>query len=653
MKRLFLSILLFSLAFTNFGLAQGELFRVDTTTNFLNEKYNLSYDYKLVRKDTVRHGHFFLHKPIFHNEEDSFMTFKNIEGWYNEGNLDSIWSISNGKIQPVGEGVFKDSKYSFQVSGSETISQIVYRKGEPTSSWSVFDRTIEYSEVKDTVFSLCVKRPNELGHKVIEIQKDRESLTYIIDSNGSPTGTWVYNEKLDKGIHQRKWFYKNQQLIKKEINRSDTIVEISFIQDAPEGQDIVKTEIELDYDYFEIIDIIASYVSPEGFRYISRQRPSVPLLTSAKNKLLESENYFRGLTGDVNYYEGAVKLKTYPYSNKEIEQLETISNNVTKIISQIDTIESDPQVNLASLSSDVVLRYLAVLKYFKTDMISPFLNLVELYDDEKLIYLVRDDKLLNRFQYDSLINIETQSEDGTPFEIFSMKASKGDDNQSALEKIIAYSGNLLKEVNLITDSLDSYLFELKREENLVALEKDLLKKYENNKELCEIIITDQINDLAGYDVQKVILDFLDGELSSYSKLEKVDMKMKKVEPLIDCMSNIERLLYTIENVPENIQIVEDGYTRTVFNPYTFTNMDEKIKQPIYRAFNQSLMPYIFDQVRGMKCESVRAVDRNITNLFEGMVDLLKKDTKKLERRVRRMSDPQKIADLLEIKIDAN
>ena len=653
-RKILLLLLVITFAFNYTSIAQKEIITTEGKKEFMADEFNIKYDYYLSDGDTVFHGKYTLKKPVIETEESKYFEFLNFSGWYHKGKLDSIWEISSGIVKSVGEGVFSDYKYSFKVSGTEMLARVEFKEDSLIQNWNIFEWSIVESEIQDTLLVLSLKETSNEDELCIHVYKPGEYMDIYVNREGSPLGTWLYNSSLEDGIHIRKWFFEEGQLIKKEIIKSDTAVVIETLQEVEVDIDFEIEKLAMDNEYFRILDIIAMYNSPEGSRYITKERPSVKLLKETKYRLLETDDLFFQLTGKDNYIDGFAKIKRYPYSKEEKSLLDRISKNKQEIEEKIDITIADPQISIAKLSTNEVLRFITLLSHLKEQTLMPINEILRHYDDGALEYIVRDTRILQKFELKEAVEIQIETEDGdelSPYVLEGFSYDKG--SLSSLAIIHAYSQFIADKVSQIEDSLDYYISELKREENLVALESELIKKYENNKELCESIITDQINEVAGYDVQKVILGFLDGELSSYSKLENVDKKMEKVEPLIDCMSNIERLLYTIENVPENIQIVEDGYTRTVFNPYTFTNMDEKIKQPIYKAFHQNLLPYIFDQVKGMKCESVRAVDRNITNLFEGMVDLLKKDTKKLERRVRRMSDPQKIADLLEIKIDAN
>jgi hypothetical protein len=80
-------------------------------------------------------------------------------------------------------------------------------------------------------------------------------------------------------------------------------------------------------------------------------------------------------------------------------------------------------------------------------------------------------------------------------------------------------------------------------------------------------------------------------------------------------------------------------------------MDEIVKEPIYRSYTRVIMPALFNNLKEMRPEKVQSYAKNFEILFEGMIEILKTDTRKVERKIKRVSDAQKAAGILNFNLE--
>jgi L-fucose mutarotase/ribose pyranase (RbsD/FucU family) len=304
------------------------------------------------------------------------------------------------------------------------------------------------------------------------------------------------------------------------------------------------------------------------------------------------------------------------------------------------------------VSTNKVAELKNVLEDINNFFLHPTKEILSLYDKGQLKFFERDHlvqykiNLVNKSAINQIFKTDSLSKN---YELRSNLNFLS--NQTNLSKLSKFMAVLENELNLIEENLKEYLQEMKEEEKLVELEKAMLAKYERTKYLADSLITGEHDNFAGINVADAIINFADAELSTYSNLPSAEEKTQAIESLINCFSRTEELIYTINKAPESIYKINDAYTKEVFNPYTFTNMEEKSKPSIYKAFNKFLLPGIFQNMQHLTCDNMNAFQANFKILYEEMIDLLNEEnTNRMERKVKRAKTPAKASEILEMEL---
>lgn len=645
-------VVLFVLFFFCLGIKAQKLERYEGTRVINNIEFILSYEYFIEDRDTILHGEYILNEPIHVNDETAYFNFLSVRGNYTNNKVDGCWVVRSGTLRPVGGGVFSDYSYSFKVTGREQMAKGVFKNGRGDGKWQFYEWELSESEIVDTLFYTDLVSATDTSLGCISIRRGaKEHFSAYFDKNGLADGTWAYNSSEQDNPHVRTWKFEDNHLSKKEILKNNRKYTIDYNQEGANKS--IKEEMILDSSYFEIVDLIASINDPEPFLKSLESRPTIPFLRQALDRIHQVDSILFMITNIRISGELTAKVIKIPYQESEIAIFDAISDNLKKIDSESNLILTDPQINIAKLSTWEVARYLAVLKHLKTDATQSYRALLDLYSNGSLEYIHRGEKLFKTLSFQTSFEIDSISGDGHKMANYHFHDTNLDLQDVELSTLSSYTQAILTEIKIIKDSLDFFIYELRKEENLVGLESALIKKYEELKHLNDSIITIEFTSIAGFDLNKTLLTFMDKKMGDYSRLESIQEKMRRVEPLIDCFNKLERSIKTLENVPINIGIIDEGYTRTVFNPYTFSNMEEKVKMPIYRSFKELLLPGVFENLQSLTCDEIPSNEENFINLFEGMIELLKRDTRKEERKIRRITDKQKATDILGFNLTFN
>jgi hypothetical protein len=80
-------------------------------------------------------------------------------------------------------------------------------------------------------------------------------------------------------------------------------------------------------------------------------------------------------------------------------------------------------------------------------------------------------------------------------------------------------------------------------------------------------------------------------------------------------------------------------------------MDERVKERVYRAYENILLPKLLQQIQNFdNCANFDKYNQNFKNLYRSMILIRDRDTKEAERLLRRETNPTEIAKILNIEL---
>jgi hypothetical protein len=80
------------------------------------------------------------------------------------------------------------------------------------------------------------------------------------------------------------------------------------------------------------------------------------------------------------------------------------------------------------------------------------------------------------------------------------------------------------------------------------------------------------------------------------------------------------------------------------------DMDERVKERVYTAFENYLLPYLLKQIKeNISCSKIQKNGENIQTLYDRMLAIRDEDTRDQERALRREKDVDVILQILNVK----
>ncbi|WP_310682581.1 hypothetical protein [Salibacter sp.] len=607
--------------------------------------YEVKFDYYFSEGDTVLDGNF----DAFHQVESgrAEYDYTSLNGKFTANKLDSKWLIKTGIFEPEGNGVYNDYTFSFNVNGNEFKAEVFFDEGKETGNWKFYDCEIRNSKISDTTLKGNVSYVNNSINK-FSFYNSSNSLVGELDSGSLAKGKWQFELFSDGEKTLKNWVFKNGHLAKVEISKEGQVLTIPLLDSA--GFNGFEETKELDRAYLEILKLKIAIQKPDVFEKYNQLVGHNELYFQFLDQYNKIDDLIFPLRDNTIFPEIKVNISRLPYLDKEEVSLKTIIKNHEKSGEIINSVLDDPQVNIASISDEEIARYRAVLKSIRKGFYSSQKSFIELYQNNYLPYFDRNEVVDFKFDLQKVIEIKSDSISKD----YLLKANydhleKADLSQ--LKKLELYSENILKDLELINSNVDAFVSKYKRKKKLVDIESELIEKYDSVKYLNDSLITAEHNSFAEMNVNKAIAHFADSSLKVYSALTDENEKMKRAQMLLNCYQKTEDLIYTVHQSTDNIYKINDAYTREVFNPYTYTNMEEKAKPSIYNSFSNLLLPGIFHNLNRLNCHNINQYRNNFSVLFNGMMNFLKEEnTNRVERKVKRADNPREAAEILNLEL---
>ncbi|WP_222707155.1 hypothetical protein [Pontibacter qinzhouensis] len=631
-------------------LAHGQETKVFQDHVFLNgEVYQANFNYYVNKKDTLYHGPFALSKEVEEAIGNANYKYAALNGHFNRNVADGNWAIRQGTFSSAGKGVYNDNAYIFKINGNEFIATGNLEKGRKNSPWQIYEWQIANSNIVDTLFSAQLPFQNDNLQGDLRLYYKGEYLEGSLDSKQFTDKRWSFyiTDANGKKVLLKEWVFRDNQLVSKVLYENGQAFELNIQQANNQQAKII--EIPFDENYLKIIDLKASMNNPElydKYRGVDKVRD---LLFTIINKLQVVDSLFVPVSKVSLSPVLKTRVEVFPYAEAELPLYKAAQKNTQEAANIMLAVNKDPQVLVASTAIEKAAFYYSTLHAVENQLLAKNRTIIENYENGNLQYLNRNQLLKSTIAVPATIQVPFVYNNDTTHTSYNLVHVKIDPNQEPAQQFKALSETLLREIKHLKDSLDTYVQEIRRDEWLVESEAALLKKQADIRKLSDSLLHEQHDKLAKFQVKTVLLGFTQQLMTEFNGLG-LQEKNQQVEATLNCLQQVENLILNLENVPENSYMVRDAYINKVFNPYTFTDMEEVVKEPIYNSFTDVLLPGVFSNLQKLSCQNITAYNQNFDRLFEGVLQALNRNTRREERQIKRTDKPAKAAEILHINL---
>lgn len=637
--------------------------------NTYNGKYSLSEDlsgtaqfgYFLQRNDTIYNGPFQFKSSIRENEDGELVGVEYL-GEYVDGKKSGRWNYRYQTIVPGEAAVLEGMELVQKISGEAHTVSGDFKNGQPHGNWQFTRHRIENSRATDTLFSVTSKFVEGTINGATHGYSHRTQFSSNFDESGRLHGSWKTIHTLEGNVELLEIREYEHGVFKAhyfELLGEQFSVHYAGIDQHPENDetwvDVPFREENINHLIFIIQDFEKpAEVSKPDELEIGRMRE----LISESNELLsQALNAFHTHRQDRIWHHnaenmlmnsGMMRIREFSLTPEQRKKLKESQNKVSDTERIITNFFEDPQIDIGKHSYHELNYFSAVFDvYFKN--LRKLNNTLEIISDPSFKYVNLDaafDVLKPSFDYpDSVI---FQFKDEGHSETYTIPRVEG--NPQPIAFLHAHISQVHREVIVIEEKVGKIVEKYKKQSQLTENEEKLVEKRDSIVDLFRGDLAPQRFNEYHQKLSEKIEIRVNEWFENYAELN-LEVKLNRLEPLLECFDEVLLLYEQLAKIPLRLNDIDELYTRTVWNPYTYTDMDERIKERLYRAYEQIILPTIWEDLQsGIECGKITEKGNNYQRTYQKMVELREQDTKELEREIRRINSYSALAETLSLSL---
>lgn len=589
------------------------------------------YSYKLNHQDTLLHGTFQMegsNLPALLSGEGSYFSF---EGAFQQNKPNGQWSFEFGDYTASHLTKVDTHQYQLAINGIQQQAKGTLQDGQPEGKWRQRVQHMEASKPRELIFESEITFKQGIPQQSFRMESAKQVLLGRFKRNGLAHDVWTLYSNLEIAEN---WYFQEGRLDKIEIQQKEGIKTVKIFNPTTTE----TTLITLDARYFRLLEVWQNLAGLSDSISNGRVADLLTLNTSKYEKVSKIINEW----SDSNFrFAPKVSVPHFPLSNKEQKKLSTIGKNLQKIDSIYQSLNDNTSLSILESTDQEVAYQMAVLRAIKNRLLTPVRTLYGTQEENILQFLDRSiyyAKLWESGSSPNALSIALNGKDGRDFPIKAFNIQEK--GLVAIKEMTEYA---FQKVNSIQILLNEKLNTKERQQVLVALEEQVMH---------EISLLDSLIKFQNRKIRKTYrLDAIqtaaNQALKDYSAITNIASKQEQARELIRCVEELDALAITLIRLPQKLEKVEALYTDEIWNNFTATVMEEKVKKHLLNAYQEYLIPYFQEQVEvNLNCKSAHQLNTQIKATYQRMLELREEETSDLEDQLKREDDPRKIMNLL-------
>lgn len=604
----------------------------------MNYEGEAAYGYEHDGIDTVLQGPFLMQssnlEALLNKKDSTFL----IDGSFDGGYASGFWKFRFGVFEAKPESQVIGYQYRIAASGIQEEAQGLMLQGKPEGSWNYSVQSIKDAEVINTLFKSSITFNNGIPQQSFKVENDSIVLVGRVLRSGLAQDEWVLYTTNQVDPAER-WFFKEGILerIVFRLNGKEESLSI-FNSNAKETK-----KVPLDTQFLSVLEVKLGSSAAIGLT-----SNHIAGLLSQNNTYYQNLNAILGELGTADLLPNfEVRLPFYPMDSVTENTISSIVKHVTSASLVSDAYMDNPLLNILKLSDNEASELYLALERITKEQLAPLQKLVR-YKKGDLLEFLTDEDVLNSLWPNEI-------DESVMAEMATVATSTGFDFQqnlildfqhdaiASIAKIAEYTA---AHTTYIENELKTKLYEQEREQERTALDEQLLSQ---SKKLTQLI--DSIGNSLPLEYGRALADIQTVTVANLSNLSTMD-DLERARQLVVCHENMYQLAQTVSAQPVRTDALVKLYTDRIWNPFMATLMDETVKKRITSAYGKVLIPYFLEQISTeLSCDNADEVKLLLDLVYHRMLELRNEDTKKLERKLRKETDPLKIQELFRLTVE--
>ncbi len=660
-SKIFLLAIIWALAWANPALGQKQA----TYDGYYSLSYGLSgkanFKYTVAKKDTIKHGPFRFKSSFADATNGSSLRSVVISGAYQQNLKNGIWQYISKTVEPEGEFVEKDNQIVYEASGHEFLVKANFKNGEATGTWELLERKIRKSELADTISYVKAGFKNGGIAGTTEGVYNGTWFTGKVSDNGFIHGQWVFRpvaaakpafteyRVYDQG-HQTKHYF---------LFGADTL-HLQYVGLAGLATDVTVWEnTTLAGKYFDALESAHTGLANSTTKYQPALTDTTTALKTTTNNLLKNvfsafaiydkTPYWALTDGGEPETEVLARLHKIPYSSEEKANLESTNKLLSEANALFEEVLGNADLEISRFANRDLAFYHQLLKIYQQNLAAPN-KLIKQFAKPSFEYVNREEILKHVIAETEFPDtVSYRFRDSTYVKKYSFPEIRNARGQD-LPAVNRYLGKVVADITNIEKKIDALLESKLRESRLIIKEKELILLKDSVISLyANQPANERYNSYHGR-VAENIQTFALEIFTQYALLPN-QKKADTIEVLLQCYESFLRLYEVQADIPSKLKRLDEAYTRTVWNPFTMSHMEERMKSRIYNAFEQHVLPGYLQLIAEYKnCSELEKRYKSFDTIYARMIDLRNQDTKEISRKLRGNHSTRRVLEILELNL---
>ncbi len=604
------------------------------------------YYYLLAQGDTILDGPFSLQRSnlaaLLEKGDASFV----FRGGFRSGYPQGAWIFQFGEFQSDSQTQVVDYQYTLNVSGIQTDARGTLQMGKPQGDWKFTTSEVKGSLVVKTLFDSEINFEQGIPQQSFKIADTSNTLVGRFLRDGVAHDVWeLYSEGAAETTES--WQFSEGVLTKIQGRFPEKDRSFRILDPSMKNAKIIL----LDERYLQILRL---WLVPKDTIALSKSAVA-DLLTQNAKYYQKIDDILSQLGTSEFQPEFKVKVPYYPLDTLERRQLDTLKVHFNNAQQLGASLLDNTQLNILKRSDEEAHFLYQVVEAFSEQFLTPLEQLVR-YDSQEVIAHVSRDKLINALwpsgKPSATIRVNTGLEKDTIRNYNGPKNGELVWEQNSFEALRQLAEYAALSLDAINRALGDKLVREQRQQEIVRLEEQLLSRSDSINRFLRSA-EQELPEVYRNAVQN-IKTVVEAQLSEYSSRRELSQKADFGNQLLQCLGTMDTLAKQVVALPQRVQGIEEAYQDAVWNPFTATIMNERIKKRITNAYRKVIVPYMLNQITTtLDCENAQPLSELLENTYQKMLALKEEETRKLERKLKKTQDPIEILTLFNLMDTAN
>jgi hypothetical protein len=576
-----------------------------------------------------------------------------------QGMRSDDWAYSRKRLVPVMPPMVRDYQVVSNAHGEEHAVLGRFKEGAAEGRWQVVDRNVIGSALGDTLLLVEVDMKQGVPAGQLTGRIDGVVLNGSFDEAGMLHGEWRFEHRMKDGRRVNELrSYTNGVLQEHVLQVGNKRYPLRWAGSGYVQADDADlwTVQAVDAQYFRMLEYISQGPSPADAVAANLPKDSVMHLIRRSNSTYLEALQAMGHDGESAIWmsspgggtpgTGMVRMRKFPLTADEQEAVGQIRRAHRQANETVVRLLKDPMTDLGRHAYEQVEALYAVLQIYRVqlDLLAPYVKVltdpaIDLIDRGTLLPVIAPSVHLP-----ASVTYEFKEQRKEQPHGFPQVPDTGlADVLATRDLLLAMQQDIKDSERQLAAILDKYKTQSKlrdKETLLVAMRDSITQLFDKSTEL----------DPYRAMMADAMIAMAQSQFKQYGELG-LDQKVERIDDLLQCFENATEVYRKLGRVPLRIERIEDLYTRSMWNPHTFTYMDEHIKERIYRAYDGILLPLVLKDMReNVTCGKLLQKQQNVVDLYQKMITLRDEDTRDIERQLRRVSDPAEIMRIISLEL---